>query len=177
VNDRSPVKGKKCLSGNWRYSTMDDMKIAIVYATNSGGTQLAAQIVAETFAKHNLTAEIKEVQGSMPADLKNYDLVILASPSWDYEGLEGEPHPDYRPFMEKFKGEDFSGRKFAVFGLGDSSYTYFCGAVQHLEDFVKSLKGELVTQSLRIDGFYLDQQKSSQQLTDWTESLVTHLNG
>jgi len=144
---------------------MENMKILIVYATNSGGTQLAAQIVQETLVKHSLTAELKEVRDTSADEFAGYDLVILSSPSWDDEGAEGQPHPDWRPFMEKAKG------------LGDSSYTYFCGAVKILEDFIKSLKGELLTESLKIDGFYLDQQKSSLQLTDWTDNLASRLQG
>ncbi|KKS47684.1 hypothetical protein A3J20_03135 [Candidatus Gottesmanbacteria bacterium RIFCSPLOWO2_02_FULL_42_29] len=156
---------------------MENMKILIVYATNSGGTQLAAQIVQETLVKHSLTAELKEVRDTSADEFAGYDLVILSSPSWDDEGAEGQPHPDWRPFMEKAKGKDMSGKKFAVIGLGDSSYTYFCGAVKILEDFIKSLKGELLTESLKIDGFYLDQQKSSLQLTDWTDNLASRLQG
>lgn len=156
---------------------MGIMKILIVYATNSGGTQLAVQIVQETLAKHNVTSEIKEVRDISGDEFANFDLVILASPSWDYEGVEGQPHPDYKPFMEKVKAMDLTGRKFAVVGLGDSSYTYFCGAVKILEDFIKSVKGELLTESLKIDGFYLDQQKSSLQLTDWTDNLASRLQG
>jgi len=64
---------------------MENMKILIVYATNSGGTQLAAQIVQETLAKHNLTGEIKEVRDISGDEFANFDLIILASPSWDYE--------------------------------------------------------------------------------------------
>ena len=73
---------------------MENMKILIVYATNSGGTQLAAQIVQETLVKHSLTAELKEVRDTSADEFEGYDLVILSSPSWDYEGLEGQPHPE-----------------------------------------------------------------------------------
>lgn len=93
-------------------------------------------------------------------------------PSWDYEGLEGQPHPDYKQFMEASKGKKLDGNKFAVLGLGDSSYTYFCGAVSHLENFVKELGGMLITDSLKIDGFYLDQVNNSQKLAEWADSLA-----
>ena len=177
VNDRSPVKGKSACQKKEVIVVWCNMKILLVYATNSGGTQLAAQIVQETLVKHSLTAELKEVRDTSADEFAGYDLVILSSPSWDDEGAEGQPHPDWRPFMEKAKGKDMSGKKFAVIGLGDSSYTYFCGAVKILEDFIKSLKGELLTESLKIDGFYLDQQKSSLQLTDWTDNLASRLQG
>lgn len=152
------------------------MKVLLVFATNSGGTQLASQIVQEVLEKHSHEVEVKEVRDTKPEDFASHDLIILTSPSWDFEGLEGQPHPDYRPFMEQFTDNDYSAKKFAVFGLGDSSYTYFCGAVKHLEDFVKKIKGNLISESLKIDGFYMDQEKSSELLNSWTENLSQKLS-
>lgn len=152
------------------------MKALVVFATNSGGTQLAAEQVKEDLVKNNVEAILKEVRETQIDEFAGYDLVILASPSWDYEGLEGQPHPDYRSFMEGVKGKKNEGKKFAVVGLGDSSYTYFCGAVEHLENFVKELGGKLVVPSLKIDGFYLDQAGNTQKLTDWTQNLAQNLS-
>src|SRR3990170_6178698 len=152
------------------------MKVLIVFATNSGGTQLAADLAKETFLKNNHQAVIKEVREVNPDEFANFDLVILSSPSWDYEGLEGQPHPDYRPFMEAAHGKKFVGKRFAVLGLGDSSYTYFCGAVDNLENFVRELGGTFIDKSLKIDGFYLDQATNSQKITDWSQNLAQKLS-
>ena len=152
------------------------MKVLIVFATNSGGTQLASDIVKENFIKNNHEAVVKEVRETNPDEFASFDLVILSSPSWDYEGLEGQPHPDYRPFMESSHGKKFVGKRFAVLGMGDSSYTYFCGAVDHLENFVKELGGTLIDKSLRINCFYLDQTTNSQKVTDWSQALAQKLS-
>ena len=148
------------------------MKILIVFATNSGGTQLAADLLKETLVKNSHEVTVKEVRETNIDEFAGVDLVILASPSWDYEGLEGQPHPDYREFIDKAKDKKFVGKKFAVVGLGDSSYTYFCGAVDHIEKFVKDLNGTLTAESLKIDGFYLDQAGNSQKLSDWAQKLA-----
>lgn len=152
------------------------MKVLIVFATNSGGTQLASDLIKETFVKNNHEARVIEIRETNIDEFVNYDLIVLASPSWDYEGLEGQPHPDYRAFMETAKGKKFAGKRFAIVGLGDSSYTYFCGAVDHLENFIKELGGVLVEPSIRIDGFYLDQTGNSQKLTDWTKTVAQKLS-
>ena len=148
------------------------MKILVVYATNSGGTQLASDLVNEALSKKNHEVMVKEVRETKADEFAGFDLVILASPSWDYEGLEGQPHPDFRQFIDDSKGKTFSGKKFAVLGLGDSSYTYFCGAVTHLEQFVKETGGNLAVPSLKIDGFYLDQAGNSEKIQTWADSLV-----
>ncbi|HLL60788.1 MAG TPA: flavodoxin domain-containing protein, partial [Candidatus Nitrosocosmicus sp.] len=71
----------------------------------------------------------------------------------------------------------YSKTKFAVFGCGDSSYTNFCGAVLHLEEFVQKTGGKLVTDSLRIDGFFFDMDKSINLTKEWTKRLNDKING
>ncbi len=151
------------------------MNILLIYASNSGGTFLASQIVADTLKRHNHAITVKNVKEVNAADLSPYDLVILASPSWDYQGKEGQPHEDYREFMAKFSAKSLTAKSFAILGLGDSSYTYFCGAVGHLEEFVKNLGGKLIIEPLKIDGFYFDQDKNSKIISDWTDKLATKL--
>lgn len=148
------------------------MNILLIYATNSGGTFLSSGIISEVLKKHQHTVTVKNVRDAKPDDIANYDLIILGSPSWDYQGKEGQPHQDYLPFMEKAQGKSFPDKPFAIFGLGDSSFAYFTGAVDHLENFVKTIGGKLVIDSLRIDGFYFDQDKNSQIITDWAERVA-----
>lgn len=152
------------------------MKVLLVFATNSGGTQLASDLVKDTLSKNNHAVVIKEIRETNADEFSGFDLVVLASPSWDYEGLEGQPHPDYRQFIDSSKGKNLNGRKFAVLGLGDSSYTYFCGAVDHLEKFVKELGGSLAVESLKIDGFYLDQSGNTEKIQKWAENLSQKLS-
>jgi flavodoxin len=64
---------------------------------------------------------------------------------------------------------DLSGRKAAVFGCGDSSYTYFCGAVDAIEDKVKELGGELISDGLKIDG---DPDDSIEEIKSWAEKIA-----
>jgi len=66
---------------------MNNMNILLVYATNSGGTQLASQIVQEHLMSQNLQVTMKEVRDTQPEELTDADAVILASSTWDYEGL------------------------------------------------------------------------------------------
>lgn len=147
------------------------MKVLVVFATNSGGTQLASDLLKETLSKNSHEVVVKEVRETNADEFSAFDLIVFASPSWDYEGLEGQPHPDYRQFMENSKGKTYNGKKFAVLGLGDSSYTYFCGAVDHLEKFVKEIGGNLIVESLKIDGFYLDQSGNTEKIQKWAENL------
>lgn len=150
--------------------------INIIFATNSGGTAAASQIISDTLTALNLNPVIKQAVESTATDLESADVILLGSPSWDYENKEGYPHEDMIKFMDSCTNITLPGKRFAIFGLGDSSYMHFCGAVDHLEEFVKKLGGTLLTPSIRIDGFYYNQEKSSQTLKDWATQLGNIIN-
>lgn len=152
------------------------MNILLIYATNSGGTYLCSQIIQDVLSSKGHTVETKNVRSLDPSVMIPADLIIVGSPSWDYQGLEGQVHEDYRPFMEKAKTVDIAGKKFAVYGLGDSSYTQFCGCSGHLEEFVESVNGKRIGETLRIDSFYYNQVPNEQRVREWAEHLSSLLS-
>ena len=144
------------------------MNILIVYATYSGGTQEASHIVEQTLKdKGNLVIVKTPSETTVDEVIKN-DLVIFGSPSWDIDGKSGQTHEEFPPFLEKLKNTNLENKPFAVFGLGDKSYEHFCGAVDILEQFVKDKKGKLVVESLRINGFFFDQEANTKLLQEWS---------
>lgn len=149
------------------------MNILIAYATFSSGTGTASHIVEKilTDKGHAVTRQL--VDDSTPDTFSNFDLVILASPSWEHEGKDGQPHPAFASIIQT--SVQTPDTRYAIFGLGDSTYARFCGAVDHLENYVRQMKGQLITDSLRIDGFYFDEEKNTQKLIDWTQKLDTAL--
>ena len=151
-------------------------KILIIYATNSGGTQESSILIENVFKKDGFEVAVKKITEANPEDIGVFDLIIFGSPSWDYKGKEGQVHEDYLPFFEKMKGKTYPDKKFAVFGLGDSSYTYFAGSSIFLDKFVESLKGQKIGTTLKIDGFYFNELQNSEKVEDWAQSLVDILN-
>lgn len=151
------------------------MNVLLIYATNSGTTMTAAQTISDELTKGGHTVTMKEVRDTKPEDLTAPEAILLGSPSWDFEGHEGMPHEDYLPLMEQLKTKTFENKPFAVFGMGDSSYKHFCGAVDHLEELVKTMKGKLATPSLRIDKFYSDQTANMEKITAWANQAASAL--
>jgi len=127
---------------------------------------------ALTAAGHTVT--MKEARETSPEDFTSPQVVIIGSPSWDFDSNEGFPHEDYLPLMEKMKTTEIA-KPFAIFGLGDSSYKFFCGAVDHFEEFVKNLKGTLLVPSLRIDKYYTNTEDNNGKITTWLEELKKKL--
>ncbi len=146
------------------------MHIILVYATNSGSTYLVGQLIKEVLEK-NHAITVKTAAETNLADFKKADLIILGSPSWYFDHKEGYPHETMMHLISKLRGENFSYTKFAIYGCGDSSYTYLCGAVDHLEKWVAEIQGQKIVDSLRIDGFYFDEEKNSRLVTAWAEEL------
>lgn len=148
------------------------MKILIVYATYSGGTQMASEFVKQKLDEKNHQTDLKTISEISSDDFKNYDFFIFGSPSWNYDGKEGQPHQDFVFWMENNQNVDLSGKKIAVFGLGDSSYTYFCGAVDILVDFFKNHKAEVVAEYLKIDNYLFDTEKNNKLIEDWLTKII-----
>lgn len=150
------------------------MNILLVFATNSGTTQTVAQLVTDnlTAAGHSVTTV--EARMANPENFTGPQAIILGSPSWDFDGNEGFPHEDLLSLMDKMKTSTVS-KPFAVFGLGDSSYKFYNGAVDHLEQFVSNMKGTLIIPSLKIDKYYSDVEGNNAKINAWVEDLKKQL--
>lgn len=115
---------------------------------------------------------MQEVRDVNVANLLTYDLVIFGTNTWFYNNAQGQPHIWYFAFEEKFKTQLFKDKKFAIFALGDSSYIEFCHSADYLEKMVKDVQGDLVVESLRIDGYYFDEKKNNELLKKWAIQLL-----
>jgi flavodoxin len=152
------------------------MKVIIIYATYSGSTELVSANIEEALKVKGYEVTRKHVADTTFDDLQDYDLRIFASPSWDIHGHQGMPHEKFVTFIESAKGKTLQGKKFAVIGLGDTNYPIFTGAVDHLEEFVKELQGELIVKSHRIDGYYFDQHNADDGVIAWINEIDHVLN-
>lgn len=159
-----------------RYTTTtSDMNILIVYASNSGSTFQVAEIIEfELAKKHHVV--VQTAAQTLAEELHKYDLVILGSPSWSVEGNEGYPAEPMLALLRGAMNTKFVHKKFALFGCGDTSYTYFCGAVDWLEKFVDDVRGDRVVESLRVDGFYFDLKNAKRKAGEWARTLRKVLN-
>lgn len=150
------------------------MKCTVVYATLSGSTMSAANVVTEALKAG--THEVEYVSAdSMPKDqVKNAQAVVFASPSWEDEGKDGQPLPDMTHFIKSLTAEDLAGKKVAICGLGDTSYVHFCGAVDVMEGLLKGLNATPIVPSLRVDRYY-SVPDNEKKVRDWAEGLAKSL--
>lgn len=147
------------------------MKTLILFATYSGSTEMAAQVAHDALKARNFDVTMKMVADTTPEELADYKLIVIASPTWDFEGQEGMPHEDFMNFQTKIKDISYPQISFAILCLGDSSYAHFCGAAEHLENMVTEVKGKLVSETLKIDGYFYDQEGNKAKIIDWVNKI------
>lgn len=149
-------------------------KILIAYATNSGGTLTASEFIQESLKTKNFEVALKDIRGVKKDTLTEYDLVIFGSPSWNYDNKEGQPHEFFTKFMTE--NNELALKKVAVFGLGDTAYLRFCGAVDIILDFAKKNGAEIIAEPLRVDGFFFSQKENEDLIEKWIEFLTRNIS-
>ncbi|KUK79832.1 MAG: Flavodoxin [Microgenomates bacterium 39_7] len=138
-------------------------KILIVYGSTTGNTEMVAEQIMDLLEESS--PELQDVADINPEDFGKYDLLIMGSSTWD----DGLLQADFRDFVNNNE-LDLSGKKVAVFGLGDSSYPDFCEAATLLEEVVNKSGGELLLESLKLDGFP-DEEENEEKIKVWCSNI------
>lgn len=128
-------------------------KIAIVYGTSTGATEGVASRIKDALG----TGDLYDVARVTTEQLKPYDFLILGTSTTGY----GDLLSDWEDFLPKLENLDFTGKKIALFGLGDSS-SYsdtFANGMAHIYNGLKD-KAEIVG-SVSTDGYTFDESESA----------------
>ncbi|MFH2022594.1 MAG: flavodoxin domain-containing protein [Patescibacteria group bacterium] len=144
--------------------------ILVAYATMTGNTSTVAEAMVQHLVSKPAKALVKliDLAELTPADLLNYDLIILGSSTWD----DGDVNQVAKEFLGRLQADklDISKLKFAIFGLGDSFYPNFCKAPDVLQTCIADLGGQVVGELLRLDGF--PDEKALQATKEWVDSVL-----
>ena len=143
-------------------------KVLIVYGSTTGNTEFVADRVNDTLkgAGHEVTvldASDAEVDGLA----KEYDVVLFGCSTWGEDEIELQD--DFIPLYDDLANCALDSKKVAVFGCGDSSYEYYCGAVDAIEERSKELGAQIFYESLKIDG---DPRSESGDIDDWANGVA-----
>lgn len=147
------------------------MSITIVYATYSNSTGLATELLEQELVQLGNEVQRVMVNQATPETFTAAKFLVLASPSWDYQGEQGMPHEDFTKFHEENPELPVNGKPIAVMGLGDSSFTYYCGAVGHLTEWFESYGAITQVEPLKIDQYYFNEPKAKEQIVAWAKQI------
>lgn len=164
--------------------------IGLFYGTNTGYTELVADLIEEEFSY--VAPNLVTVHNIADVPLEKmlaYDYLIIGCPTWNVGQLQDD-------WDEEFLGLDdldLSGKKIAIFGLGDQ-YGYpenFCDAIgilgRKFEDQGAELVGFTATDGYQFsyslgveDGMFLglaldednESERTPERIADWVWQLV-----
>lgn len=116
------------------------MKMGIFYGSSTGNTQMAAEKIKEQMGE--FIEHIADVAKSEPEELAQYDVLFLGVSTWNI----GEMQDDWAEFLPKLDQVDLTGKKVAMFAMGDCvGYSYnFLDALGELWEKVKSRGATLI---------------------------------
>lgn len=170
-------------------------KIGIFFGTDTGNTRRIAKDIATALGAN--AAKPVNVRNASVSDLQAYEILILGTPTYG-EGLlpglsTGNATESWEEFLPKLVGQDFSGKKVAIYGLGNQkSYpNEFIDAVFYLYQQFKECGATLIgdwsvegynfkTSKAVIDnrfvGLALDQENqkdlTAERLATWLKMLA-----
>ena len=172
------------------------VKVGIFFGTDTGNTRRVAKDIATALGSA-VAAKPVNIRNARVTDMLVYDILILGTPTYG-EGLlpglsTGNATESWEEFLPTLAGQDFSGKKVAIYGLGNQkSYpTKFIDAVFYLYEQFKqcgaTIIGEWSTEGYsfqsskavvdgRFVGLALDQENQKDltpdRLDTWLKTLA-----
>ena len=141
----------------------------IVYGSTTGNTEYVADVAERILSETGASVKKMDASDADPDGLcDGYDLVLFGCSTWGDDSIELQD--DFIPLFDNFDSINASGKKVAVFGCGDSSYEYFCGAVDAIEKKLDEM-GAQVLDTLKIDG---DPQSEKETIESWTRGVAAN---
>ena len=128
----------------------------LFYGTQTGTTEGVVQALKA--AMPDLITDCKNIYGVKADDISACDFLILGGSTWG----DGELTDDWADYLPQFQQVDLTGKKVALFGLGDQySYSYnFVSAMKILFDTCKAQGAEIIGTGVSKDGFSFDHSEA-----------------
>lgn len=139
-------------------------KVGIFFGTDTGNTRRVAKDIATQLGA-DIAAKPINIRNASVADLLAFDTLILGTPTYG-EGVlpglsAGTATASWEEFLPSLSGQDFSGKKVAIYGLGNQkSYpNEFIDAVFYLYEAF-SLCGATLIGGWAVEGYQFKASKA-----------------
>ncbi|KAL0207049.1 hypothetical protein P9112_012760 [Eukaryota sp. TZLM1-RC] len=144
------------------------MKLAIIYGSETGNSEEFAEEIADHYGVE--ATEGNEFDIAKLPEVQN--IIVVVGTAGD-----GEYPSNFDEFAESLEEEkpDLSKSKFAVFGLGSTSYDAFCEAAKKIQKVLKDLGASPL--AVKSDNFGDDEDDDGYKTKGepWFEELKTVL--
>ena len=140
--------------------------LTILVGSQTGNAKGVAQELAEQATAKGIPNQLISMADYKVKAIKDESHVIVVA-STNGEGEAPDDAIDLHAFLASKKAPKLAGLKFAVLGLGDSSYEFFCQTGKDFELRLQTLGGEIITERLDAD---VDYQEVTQA---WFDKALT----
>jgi sulfite reductase (NADPH) flavoprotein alpha-component len=139
--------------------------LTILFGTQTGNAKgVAEQLGVAADAKGIANRVVSMADYKVKSIKDESHLIIVASTNG--EGEAPDDAIDLHEFLATKKAPKLKTLKFAVLGLGDSSYEFFCQTGKDFEKRISKLGGEIILERLDADVDY------DQVVADWIEKAL-----
>lgn len=142
--------------------------LTILYGSQTGNAKGAADGVRKLAEGKGIPVTLVSMADYKPKQLKKESHLLVVVSTYG-EGEPPESAVDLHEQLKKGKLGKLDGLKFAVLGLGDSSYEFFCQTGKDFETFLTQAGAERVVESALLD---VDYQVAA---ASWGEQAITAL--
>lgn len=142
--------------------------LSILFGSQTGNARHIAEALAKQAQAKGIVAKVVDMAEYKTSQLKNEQYLIIVTSTYG----EGEPPENaigLHNFLFSKKAPKLAGLKYAVLGLGDTSYEFFCKTAQDFDQRLTELGATSVLSRLDLDVDYQTQADS------WSQELVTKL--
>lgn len=159
-------------------------KYAVIYGSATGTTADVARRIATALGQDN--TDVLDVKDIAPADMANYDTLVLGTSTWG----DGEVEDDWFDMLDGLEGMSLKDKKIALFGCGDENMAdTFCNGVGYIYDRLQNTGATFIAPMIApYDfnhstavrggvglGLLLDETNhpdlTDQRITDWVEMV------
>lgn len=144
-------------------------RILILYGTVTGNAEVCANKASVRLNAEGFTTEIKDIIEVDARQLQEESILLLCVSTHG----DGSPPNSAMPLWKKLVRDselNLSGLRFAVLGLGDSSYSKFCQCGKDFDASLEHQGGERIAPRVDADVEY------EGPCAAWIESVVAALN-
>lgn len=130
-------------------------KIGLFFGSDDGNTESVSHRIADRLEEGVL--DILDISDANQMSFADYDAIMLGIPTWDF----GQIQSDWEEFWDDMLEVDFTGKKVALFGLGDQfGYgDFFLDAMGMLHDVIKE-NGATIIGHWSVEGYEFDASKA-----------------
>ncbi len=139
--------------------------LTILYGSQTGNAKGVASAIQAQAKAQGLPVTLTSMADYKPKQLKKESHLLVVVSTYG-EGEPPESAVDLFEQLKKGKIGKLEGLKFAVLGLGDSSYEFFCQTGKDFDDFLSKAGAERIHELASLDVDYQEAAKA------WGEQAV-----